>query len=97
MIYKYKKIFKMKKFLSIEKFQELKVLFTLEIIMGLILIMLICVNKFDINYWDWRALLISIGIWSLSSIVDKEKYFNFATLLGTGSFMYLIWWFVFNL
>lgn len=87
----------MKKFFSIEKFQELKVLFILEILMGLLLTMLISVNKFDINYWDWKAFIISIGIWSLSSIVDKEKYWNLATLLGTGSFMYLFWWLVFNL
>ena len=87
----------MKNFFSIEKFQELKVLFILEILMGLLLTMLISVNKFDINYWDWKAFILSIGIWSLSSIVDKEKCWNLATLLGTGSFMYLLWWFVFNL
>ena len=87
----------MKNFLSIEKFKELKVLFILEILMGLLLTMLISVNKFDINYWDWKAFVISIGIWVLSSIMDKEKYWNLATLLGTGSFMYLLWWFVFNL
>lgn len=87
----------MKKFLSIENFKELKVLFILEILMGLLLTMLISVNKFDINYWDWRAFVISIGIWSLSSILDKEKYLNLATLIGTGSFMYLLWWFIFNL
>lgn len=87
----------MKKFLSIENFKELKVLFILEILIVLLLTMLISVNKFDINYWDWKAFVISIGIWSLSSIMDKEKYWNLATLLGTGSFMYLFWWFVFNL
>lgn len=87
----------MKKFLSIENFKELKVLFILEILIVLLLTMLISVNKFDINYWDWKAFVISIGIWSLSSIMDKEKYWNLATLLGTGSFMYLFWCFVFNL
>jgi hypothetical protein len=87
----------MKKFFSIEKFQDLKVLFILEILMGLLLTMLIIVNKFDINYWNWKAFIISISIWVLSSIMDKEKYWNLATLLGTGSFMYLLWWFVFNL
>jgi hypothetical protein len=87
----------MKNFLSTEKFKELKVLFILEILMALLLSILISVNKFDVNYWDWKAFIISIGIWTLSSVVDKEKYFNLATLLGTGSFMYLLWWFVFNL
>lgn len=87
----------MKNFLSIEKFKELKVLFILEILLGLLLTMLISVNKFDINYWDWKAFIISIGIWSLSSILDKEKYWNLATLLGTGSLIYLFWWFVFRI
>lgn len=87
----------MKNFLSIEKFKELRVLFILEIIMLLLLSMLISVNKFDINYWDWKAFTMSIGIWVLSSIIDKEKYCNLATLLGIGCFMYLLWWFVFNL
>lgn len=86
----------MKNFLSVDKFKELKVLFILEIFLGLLLTMLISVNKFNINYWDWRALIISIGIWTLSSIIDKEKYWNLATLLGTGSFMYLLWWLIFN-
>jgi hypothetical protein len=87
----------MENFLSIEKFKELRTLFILEILMALLLSMLISVNKFDVNYWDWKAFTMSIGIWTLSSIIDKEKYLNLATLLGTGSFMYLLWWFVFNL
>jgi hypothetical protein len=87
----------MENFLSIEKFKELRTLFILEILMALLLSMLISVNKFDVSYWDWKAFTMSIGIWTLSSIIDKEKYLNLATLLGTGSFMYLLWWFVFNL
>jgi hypothetical protein len=51
----------MKNFLSIEKFKELRVLFILEIIMLLLLSMLISVNKFDINYWDWKAFTILTG------------------------------------
>jgi hypothetical protein len=86
----------MKEFLSIERFKELKVLFILEIFLFLLLTMLISVNDFDIKYWDWSAFVLSISIWLISSIVDKEKYLNLATLLGTGTFMYLIWWFVFN-
>jgi len=87
----------MKNFLSIEKFKELSVLFILEILIVLLLSMLINVNNFEIGYWDLKAFVVSIGIWTLSSIVDKEKYLNLATLLGTGFIMYLFWWFVFNL
>ena len=87
----------MKNFLSIERFRELRVLFILEIILALLLTMLISINEFDIDYWDLKALVISISIWVLSSIIDKDKYWNLATLIGTGSFMYLLWWFAFNL
>lgn len=87
----------MKNFLSIEKFKELKVLFILEILMGLLLVMLIKINKFNLNYWSLKALILSILIWCLSSIFDKERYWNLATLLGIGSYMYLCWWFIFNL
>jgi hypothetical protein len=85
----------MKKFI-IDGFKELKVLFILEILLILSITMLIRVNKFDINYWNWKAFVMSFSIWVLSSIIDK-KSFNLGTLLGTVSFMYLIWWFVFNL
>ena len=87
----------MKNFLSIEKFKELKILFVLEILILLMLTTLITVNKPNINYWDYRALLVSIIVWGFSSIVDKEKYWNLATLLGLGFFMYLSWWVIFNL
>jgi hypothetical protein len=87
----------MKDFLSIEKFKELRVLFILEVLIAVLIAMLISVNKLDINYWDIKAFVIAIGIWTLSSIVDKQTYLNLATLLATGSFMYLIWWIIFNL
>jgi hypothetical protein len=87
----------MKKFLSVQKFKELRVLFFLELMMALLLATLVSTNDFgEINYWDWRAFLISMITWSVSSIIDKETYWDLATLLGTGSFMYLLWWFVFN-
>lgn len=87
----------MKKFLSIEKFKDLKVLFRLEFLMALILIMLVSINKFDVNYFDWRPLLVAIGTWGLCSIINRDTYFNLATLLGAGSFTYMIFWFIFNL
>lgn len=87
----------MKRFLSIEKFKELKTLFILEIIMALLLAVLIKRNGLDINYWNWKAFVVSIGIWTISSLLDNERYWNLATLIGTGSFMYLLWWFIFNL
>jgi len=87
----------MKNFFSIEKFKELQVLFILEIFMVLLITMLISVNKSDINYWDWRAFAISVGLWGLCSIIDKKTYWNLATLLGIGVFLYVLWCFLFNL
>ena len=85
----------MKKFLSVQKFKELRVLFFLELMMALLLATLVSTNDFgDINYWDWRAFLLSMATWSVSSAIDKE--WDLATLLGVGSFMYLLWWFAFN-
>lgn len=90
----------MKKFLSIEKFQELKVLFILQIIMGLMLTIPISSNEFswlrEIDYWDWRAFTISIGIWILCSILDREKYWNLATFLSTVPLVYFLWFFTFK-
>ena len=86
----------MKDFLSKEKFRELRVLFIVEAIMALLLTVLISVNDFNINYLDWRPFAVSIGMWLISSILDKEKYFNLATLISTGLFMYAITWFAFN-
>ena len=83
----------MKKFLSIEKFKEVKVLFILGILMALFITMML--NNSNVNYWNWKAFVMSIGIWTLSSIVDKEKYLNLATLLATGFFMYLFWCLIF--
>lgn len=87
----------MKNFLSIEKFKELKALFTLELIIGLLLTMLIYVNNYNITIFDWRPFLISIIIWLISSKVDKEKYWNLATFIGTFPFSYFVFWLMFNL
>ncbi len=85
----------MKEFLSIEKFQELKILFVLQTILFFLLSMIIHVNKIEINFWNWKALCVSIGMWATCSIIDKKKYFNLATFTITGAFMYLCWWFLF--
>jgi len=87
----------MKKFLSIQKFKEIKVLFILEIIIALLFSMLIQLNNWNINYFDWKALSLSFFIWILSSKLDNEKYFNLATLIGVGIFMYTCFWLMFNI
>ena len=71
-------------------------LFIIEIILGSLVTMLVTLNKIEMNYWDSRAFILSIIIWVLSSIADKEKSWNLATLLGIGSFMYFLWLFILN-
>lgn len=93
----------MKQFLSIEKFKELTTLFILEIFMSALLYMLIKVNwqvfqkHFATQLFDWRAFTIVILVWALSSLADKERYFNLATLIGTGYFFYICFWFLLNI
>lgn len=84
----------MKEFLSKEKFNK-----TLFISVGsifFILYMIISINNIIIHYFDYRALLITLLIWGLSSLLDKKTYFNLATLIGPGLFMYMIWFIIFN-
>lgn len=70
--------------------------------MSAILYMLIKLNwqvfqKYYVNQlFDWRAFIIVILIWALSSLVNKEKYFNLATLIGTSYFFYILFWFILN-
>lgn len=87
----------MKKFLSIEKFKEIRVLLILEIIMSLLLMLLIKINNINVIYFDYRPLLLTISVWTISSIIEKEKYFNLATLIGTGLIMYISFWLMFNI
>jgi hypothetical protein len=86
----------MKNFLSIENFKDVKGLLIFEVIIGLILL-LISANNPDINFWDWRSLLISIFVIALNFFFDEEKYWNLATISSTIPFLYLISWFIFKL
>ena len=87
----------MKKFLSIEKFKEISVLLILELIMFLLLMLLIKINNINVIYFDYRALLLSISVWVISSIIEKEKHFNLATLIGIGFITYITFWLMFNI
>ncbi len=87
----------MKDFLSIEKFKELRFLFFLEFLASMILATLISVKGYQPQYWDWKAFAFTISVLSLSCLIDKKLYFNLATFLGVGSFLYLLAWFAFNL
>lgn len=86
----------MKNFLSIENFKDVKGLLIFEVIIGLILL-LISANNPDIDFWDWRALVISVSIIALNVISDRENFWNIATILSIIPFSYLISWFIFKL
>lgn len=83
----------MKEFLSIEKFKQLKYLLILEALIFFLLIFLF--KDINTNLWDWRVFLIVITTWILCSLFDMKKYWNLATLLTMGSYMYLCFYFIF--
>ena len=91
----------MKKFFSLEHFYEWKIFFILELVMALLLFGIFNTPPNDkflepyhlFNIW---ALLVSIAIWIICSLVDPKKYFNFFTLLSTVSFEYGCFWFMFE-
>lgn len=94
----------MREFISIKYFKELKVLFILEfliLIFGTILMRTKEVDHFfeihDVSLFNLYALLISLFIWGLSSILDRKLYFNLATLIGTGFIIYGSFWFMFEI
>lgn len=85
----------MKNFLSIKNFKELKTLIVLELLM--IFFLGILTFNSNLKYFSWGSLITSISIWILSSLLDKEKYFNLLTMLVLGTFTYIIFWVIFNL
>lgn len=87
----------MKQFFSLTYFKELKVLLILELLMLLDLTFLLYINEVKLDLFSLPALLITLSIWGLSSLIDKEKYFNLATLIATGFMTYLVFWFMFNI
>lgn len=88
----------MKQFFSLTYFKELKVLLILELLMLLDLTFLLYFNEVKLDLlFNLPALLITLSIWGLSSLIDKEKYFNLATLIATGFITYLVFWFMFNI
>ncbi len=87
----------MKQFFSLTYFKELKVLLILELLMLLDLTFLFYINEVKLDLFSLPALLTTLSIWGLSSLIDKEKYFNLATLIATGFMTYLVFWFMFNI
>jgi len=87
----------MKQFFSLTYFKELKVLLILELLMLLDLTFLFYFNEVKLDLFSLPAFLITLSIWGLSSLIDREKYFNLATLIATGFITYLVFWFMFNI
>lgn len=83
-------------FFSLSYFKELKVLLILELLMLLDLAVLFYANNFTPEF-SLPAFLISLGIWGISCLLEPRKYFNLATLIGTGFIMYIVFWFMFSM
>ena len=93
---------KMKKFFSLDHFYVLKALFIIELIIGGLLLMILNtppIDKFLDNHslFNIWALITTIVIYTLCSLIDPKKYFNFFTLLATGSITYGCFWFMFEI
>lgn len=87
----------MKKFIALEKFKEIKVIFILEVAMCILIYMLMHTNSININYWDWRALTISLIMWLISSYSDSKVCRDLPSLIGFGLFVYIMSWLLLNL
>lgn len=87
----------MKQFFSLTYFKELKVLLILELLLLLDLSFLFYLNEAKLDLFNLHAFLVTLSIWGLCSFLDKEKYFNFASLIATGFITYLVFWFMFNI
>lgn len=48
----------------------------------------------NLNYFNVYALLMALFVWVVSGLIDPKKYLNMATLIGTGFYSYLCFWFV---
>jgi hypothetical protein len=93
-----------KQFLSVDHFKELKVIFFLEIIILVLLMGIVqdpgiqkLILKLDLQIFNPFAFVISIVTWVISSYLDKERYFNLATLILNLTFLYGCYWSMFEL
>lgn len=87
----------MRNFFNIEHFKDIKILFYLKFIL-LVLFLLTGIPQLlynlGISFFNLDALIISIAIWILSSLVDKNLYFNFYSMIASVSFCYVSIWFM---
>jgi hypothetical protein len=86
---------KTKGFFSSEKFEEIMPLLVFEGLLILLLVVLMYRNNLTMP-WSTSSFVLSLVVWGLSSVVDPERYFNLASLLGLIPFFYLLWWMAFH-
>lgn len=88
----------MKQFFSIKAFKENRIFYIFFSILGLLFIGISNSSDFPhLEYFDWRALVIALFVWGLSSLLDKRLYFNFWCFLTSTIFAYWAFWFMFLL
>ena len=78
-------------------FKDIKILYYLGFVL-FILLMLSGIPQVliqqGVSLFRYEALLISLAMWVLCSLVDKPKYFNFYNMLPCVAFGYGAMWFV---
>lgn len=93
-----------RQFISIENFKDLKILFILEfLILGMLI--LLCqtpeyqrfIISHELRIFNPFALLITFLTYSLSTLMDPQRYFNLATIISIGSFLYGCFWVMWEL
>ena len=94
----------MKEFFSKKYFKELKTILILQIFIAILASILLSIPSnialMELNHislFSPFALLISLFIWAISSIINKEKYFNFVTFIVSIFFSYSCFWFMFEI
>lgn len=84
----------MKKFFDLNKYYENKFLINLNIVLCVLL--LILTHELNLNYFSIPSSIMVIGIFLLTSLGDKEKYFNIFSFLATSPIIYVIFMLLFN-
>jgi hypothetical protein len=87
----------MKNFFSIKHLKEVGFLLFLESLMIVIGLTMIYRNDLPVSLFNLNALIISVVILLISSILYSIKYFNFWTFLSLGTFIYMGFWVIFEL
>lgn len=85
------------KFFNTNSIKENKIFFILFFIIIFLARLLILANNIKLNYFNLAALIISLSIWVLSTLIDSKTYYNIGAFLVSIIFGYGVFWFMFEI